>query len=153
VTVKGTPTLVSGNTYRYAFTGQFTTGLVTVRFATGSIADRAGNVNQASSTAPTFTLSAAKVSAAKVSAAKVSASVVASTAASAAKLPAASGKKVGAKPTARIRAKASDAVLKSHKVKRAGPDLSWGGLLQQTKTRKEPGAAMPKTVDAVFARF
>jgi Ca2+-binding RTX toxin-like protein len=143
VTVKGTPTLVSGNTYRYPFTGQFKTGPVTVRFTTGSVADRAGNVNLASSTASTFT----------VSAAKATASVRARTSASTAKLSAASGKKVSAKPTIVGRAKASDAVLKSHKVKRAGPDLSWVGLLQQTKTRKEPGAAMPKTVDAVFARF
>ncbi|MCY2927879.1 MAG: Ig-like domain-containing protein [Planctomycetota bacterium] len=43
VTVNGAPTLVSGTTYRYTFTGTFVPGAVTVDFVAGSAADNAGN--------------------------------------------------------------------------------------------------------------
>jgi hypothetical protein len=47
VTVNGAGTLVSGTTYRYSFTGSFTTGSVAVNFGAGSFADAAGNLNAA----------------------------------------------------------------------------------------------------------
>ncbi len=43
----GAPTLVSGTTYRYAFTGSFVDGAVDVNFVAGSFADLAGNTNVA----------------------------------------------------------------------------------------------------------
>ena len=91
-----------------------------------------------------------------LSVANVSVSEGVGRAASTERLSAAIGKTVSAKSTVGGHAKASDAVLKSYSVKRPVPDLSWVGLLEQTKTRKESGpkgAAMPKTVDAVLARF
>jgi len=41
------PTLVSGTTYRYAFTGNFSAGLVNVNFIAGAWADLNGNLNVA----------------------------------------------------------------------------------------------------------
>ncbi|MEI7836328.1 MAG: choice-of-anchor D domain-containing protein, partial [Planctomycetota bacterium] len=49
VAVNGTPTLVSGTTYRYSFTGAFTGGLVTVDFLAGGVADAQGNLIAGSS--------------------------------------------------------------------------------------------------------
>ena len=51
----GAPRLVSGTTYRYAFTGNFGQGAVTVNFAAGSFADTAGHLSAAA--APSFTVS------------------------------------------------------------------------------------------------
>ena len=48
LTVAGTPTLVSGNTYRYAVTGTAATGSLTISLATGW-ADSAGNIGPATS--------------------------------------------------------------------------------------------------------
>ncbi len=42
VTVSGVPTLVSGTTYRYTYTGTLPQGLVTVRFLNGGFSDRSG---------------------------------------------------------------------------------------------------------------
>jgi hypothetical protein len=47
VAISGAGVHVKGNTYRYSFSGSFTTGPVTVRFAPGSISDRAHNANLA----------------------------------------------------------------------------------------------------------
>ena len=41
----GTAVLQSGTTYRYAFTGDFVNGNVTVQFVANSFADLAGNLN------------------------------------------------------------------------------------------------------------
>jgi len=41
----GAPKLVSGSTYRYAFTGNFVAGAVNVNFAAGAFADTDGNLN------------------------------------------------------------------------------------------------------------
>ncbi len=49
VTINGSPVLVSGTTYRYSFTGSFSTGVVGVNFAGGSFADDAGNPNSVAS--------------------------------------------------------------------------------------------------------
>jgi len=43
--LSGTATLVSGTTYRYAFTGEFIEGTVSVDFVAGSFADLAGTPN------------------------------------------------------------------------------------------------------------
>jgi len=43
--LSGAATLVSGTTYRYAFTGSFGAGTVNVKFLAGSFADLAGNPN------------------------------------------------------------------------------------------------------------
>jgi hypothetical protein len=48
VAVRWTPTLVSGTTYRFPFTGTFTNGPVNVNFVAGSFADALGNLNEAS---------------------------------------------------------------------------------------------------------
>src|SRR5690606_27317236 len=45
VVVSGEPTLVSGTTYRYTFTGEFAEGPVDVQFLAGSFQDQAGNGN------------------------------------------------------------------------------------------------------------
>ncbi|WP_442506616.1 ELWxxDGT repeat protein [Novipirellula sp. SH528] len=45
VTVNGEPTLVSGTTYRYATTGDFSPGAVDAVFAAGTFADQSGNAN------------------------------------------------------------------------------------------------------------
>ncbi len=45
VSVNGSPTLLSGTTYRYSFTGSFGTGAVSVNFTAGSFADNAVNTN------------------------------------------------------------------------------------------------------------
>ena len=42
ITVSGVPTLVSGTTYRYTYTGVLTDGLVTVRFLNGGFSDTSG---------------------------------------------------------------------------------------------------------------
>ncbi|MCY2927878.1 MAG: choice-of-anchor D domain-containing protein, partial [Planctomycetota bacterium] len=47
VTVDGAATLVGGTTYRYAFTGAFTGGAVSVQFTPAAWADNAGNANAA----------------------------------------------------------------------------------------------------------
>jgi len=45
VTLGGGGVLVSGNTYRYAFTGSFVDGAVGVEFVDGSFEDAVGNAN------------------------------------------------------------------------------------------------------------
>lgn len=56
VSVNGAPTLVLGttSTYRYQFTGAFTTGAVSLSFPAGSFADNVGNLNQASTQPQSF---------------------------------------------------------------------------------------------------
>ena len=49
VSVDGAATLVSGNTYRYGFSGSFGSGTVSVDFTNGTWADDSGNNNAASS--------------------------------------------------------------------------------------------------------
>ena len=56
VIVAGAGTLVSGTTYRYAFTGSFTGGEVAVHFLAGSFRDVAGNLNGAESECFTVTV-------------------------------------------------------------------------------------------------
>jgi hypothetical protein len=60
VSVNGAPVLVSGtaSTYRYALTGTFGVGPVTLNFPTGAWADYAGNVNIATSQSFTVTSAA-----------------------------------------------------------------------------------------------
>ena len=52
----GTAVLQSGTTYRYAFTGDFVEGTVTVDFLAGSFQDLAGNANVAETESFTVTL-------------------------------------------------------------------------------------------------
>jgi hypothetical protein len=59
ITLNGAPTLVSGTTYRYAFTGTFPLGQVSVIFPFGAWADNAGNQNAA--TTQTFAVVAKPV--------------------------------------------------------------------------------------------
>ncbi len=59
VTITGGPTLVSGNTYRYTFTGSLPLGSINVAFPAGTWADNSGNVNHAFT--QTFTVSAKPV--------------------------------------------------------------------------------------------
>lgn len=58
VVVSGIPTLVSGTTYRYSFTGSFGDGDVTVNYAAGSFQDRRGNISAAATQAFTITTTA-----------------------------------------------------------------------------------------------
>ncbi len=45
ITVDGAATLITGNTYRYTFTGDFAEGPIEVNFIAGSFSDNAGNLN------------------------------------------------------------------------------------------------------------
>ena len=45
VVINDAPTLVSGNTYRYSFTGKFVPGTINVDYAVGSWADSVGNTS------------------------------------------------------------------------------------------------------------
>jgi hypothetical protein len=60
----GAPKLLAGTTYRYAFTGAFSGGDVTVNFTVGSFADTAGNTNLATTQSFTVTVDATKPTAA-----------------------------------------------------------------------------------------
>jgi hypothetical protein len=59
ITINGAPTLVSGTTYRYSFTGTIPLGTTDVNFLAGAWADNAGNLNQAFT--QTFTVSSQPV--------------------------------------------------------------------------------------------
>ena len=54
--VGGAPTLVSGTTYRYGFSGDFVEGSVDVTFEAGSFADQAGTPNTNTSETEAFTV-------------------------------------------------------------------------------------------------
>lgn len=45
VTLANDPTLMGGSTFRYAFSGDFTAGLITIRAFSSSFADKLGNLN------------------------------------------------------------------------------------------------------------
>jgi hypothetical protein len=47
ITINGSPTLVSGTTYRYSFTGTLPVGSINVNFLAGTWADNQGNLSQA----------------------------------------------------------------------------------------------------------